>query len=35
MAKNKVLDIIIKGGENKLVFTGNGKVSVDYKGGML
>ena len=33
--ENKVLEIIIKGGENKLVFTGNGKVSIDYKGGML
>lgn len=33
--ENKVLSIIIKGGENKLTFTGNGKVSIDYKGGML
>lgn len=33
--ENKLLSIIIKGGENKLVFTGNGKVSIDYKGGML
>lgn len=33
--ENKLLEIIIKAGENKLTFTGKGKVSIDYRGGMI
>lgn len=32
---SKVLNIIIKDGVNTLVFTGNGTVSIDYRGGRL
>lgn len=33
--KNKVFDIWLGEGENVLVFTGTGKVSVEYRGGSL
>lgn len=33
--ENKILTIIIRQGVNKLIFTGNGRVSIDYKGGMI
>lgn len=32
---NRVLNIIIKDGTNTLYFTGNGTVSIDYRGGRL
>lgn len=32
---NKIMSVIMKPGVNKLVFTGNGSVSIDYKGGMI
>lgn len=32
---NRILTLIIKEGINLLVFTGNGKISIDYSGGML
>lgn len=32
---NKVYGIVMKEGENHLLFTGNGTVSIDYRGGML
>lgn len=32
---NKVLNIVIKDGTNTLTFTGNGTVSIDYRGGRL
>lgn len=33
--KNKIYDVVIKPGENRLVFSGNGTVSVNYRGGIL
>ena len=33
--RSKVFDIYLGEGDNELVFTGNGTVSVDYRGGML
>lgn len=33
--KNKIYDVVIKAGENSLIFTGNGTVSVGYRGGIL
>lgn len=33
--ENRVLTIIIREGQNTLNFTGNGTVSIDYKGGRL
>lgn len=32
---SKVLDIVIREGDNELLFRGNGSVSVDYRGGSL
>lgn len=32
---NRVLNIIIRDGKNALYFTGNGTVSIDYRGGRL
>ncbi|KIR03466.1 hypothetical protein P261_02281 [Lachnospiraceae bacterium TWA4] len=32
---NKIVDIRLKEGKNTLIFTGNGTVSIDYKGGRL
>ncbi len=32
---SKVLDVVIREGDNELVFKGNGTVSVDYRGGSL
>lgn len=32
---NKIYDIVMEKGENMLIFTGNGTVSVDYRGGIL
>lgn len=31
----KIYDIVIKEGENQLLFTGNGTISVSYRGGIL
>ena len=31
----RVLNIVIRQGENTLLFSGNGTVSVDYRGGRL
>ena len=33
--ENRILTIVLKAGSNKLLFTGTGNVSIDYKGGML
>lgn len=33
--RNKLYDVVIKDGDNLLIFTGNGTVSVDYRGGIL
>lgn len=33
--KNKLYDVVIKTGENRLIFTGSGTVSVNYRGGIL
>lgn len=33
--RNKIYDVVIREGENRLVFTGNGTVSVNYRGGIL
>lgn len=33
--KNKIYDVVIGTGKNSLVFTGNGTVSVNYRGGIL
>ena len=33
--RNKVFDIWLGEGENILIFTGNGNVSVEYRGGSL
>lgn len=32
---NKIYDVVIMDGENHLTFTGNGTVSVNYRGGVL
>ena len=32
---NKIYDIEIVEGENTLTFTGNGTISIDYRGGIL
>lgn len=33
--RNKLYDVVIKAGANRLMFTGNGSVSVNYRGGIL
>lgn len=33
--ENRILDLVLKQGENKLMFKGYGTVSVDYRGGKL
>lgn len=33
--RNKLYDVVVKDGDNLLIFTGNGTVSVDYRGGIL
>jgi hypothetical protein len=32
---NKIYDIVIKEGENPLMFTGTGTVTISYRGGIL
>ena len=32
---NKIYDIVIKEGENMLMFTGTGTVTISYRGGIL
>lgn len=33
--KTKLYDVVIKEGENRLIFTGTGTISVNYRGGIL